>query len=378
MPYKDYYRILGVSENATQDEIKKAYRRLAKKYHPDANPGDAKAAEKFKEINEAHEVLSDRKKRKQYDDLRHFAKAGMGSGTFRGTFDLNDLLRQFAGAGGTRTRTFTFEDLGGLGDLGDIFASIFDRGGRFRRQRYGPQRGEDLYTEIEIPFDTAAKGGTTVISVTKDEVCDRCGGSGARPGSKVERCPQCGGTGTISVTQGAFAVSRPCPRCYGRGEIVTEPCPKCGGTGQVIAQKRISVKIPPGIEDGAKIRLRGQGQPGTSGGPPGDLILKVRISPHRFFRRKGADVYCDITINLAQAVLGSKIRVRTLNDRKAILRIPPGTQPGTTFRLKGLGIRTDSTVGDQYVTVHVEIPKNLSSKEKQLFEQFANSLKLKH
>ena len=159
---------------------------------------------------------------------------------------------------------------------------------------------------------------------------------------------------------------------------MTEPCPKCGGTGQVTAQKRISVKIPPGIEDGAKIRLRGQGQPGTSGGPPGDLILKVRISPHRFFRRKGADVYCDITINLAQAVLGSKIRVRTLNDRKAILKIPPGTQPGTTFRLKGLGIRTDSTVGDQYVTVHVEIPKNLSSKERQLFEQFADSLKLKH
>jgi len=283
MPYKDYYRILGVSENATQDEIKKAYRRLAKKYHPDANPGDAKAAEKFKEINEAHEVLSDPKKRKQYDDLRHFAKAGMGGGTFRSTFDLDDLLRQFAGARGTRTRTFTFEDLGGLGDLGDIFASIFDRGGRFRQQRYGPQRGEDLYTEIEIPFDTAAKGGTTVITVTKDEVCDRCAGSGARPGSKVERCPQCGGTGMISVTQGAFAVSRPCPRCYGRGEIVTEPCPKCGGTGQVTAQKRISVKIPPGIEDGAKIRLRGQGQPGTSGGPPGDLILKVRISPHRFF-----------------------------------------------------------------------------------------------
>ncbi len=379
MAYKDYYRILGVSENASQEEIKKAYRRLAKRYHPDANPGDAKAAEKFKQINEAHEILSDPKKRKQYDDLRHFAKAGPSSATFRGGFDLNDFLRQFAGAqGGTRTRTFTFEDLGGIGNLGDIFSSIFDRGGRFRQQRYGPQRGEDVYTEIEIPFETAIKGGKTVITIAKDDVCDLCGGRGAQPGSRIERCPDCGGTGMISVTQGAFAVSRPCPRCYGRGEIVTEPCPKCGGTGQIATKKRISVKIPPGINDGGKIRLRGQGQPGTSGGPPGDLILKVRISPHRFFKRKGPDIYCDVTINLAQAVLGSKIRIRTLNDRRAVLKIPPGTQPGTTFRLRGLGVRTDSGVGDQYIRVNVEIPKNLSSEERELFERFANSLSLKH
>ncbi len=379
MAYKDYYRILGVSENATQEEIKKAYRRLAKKYHPDANPGDAKAAEKFKEINEAHEILSDPKKRKQYDDLRQFAKAGMGGGTYRGGFDLNDILRQFASGGArTKTRTFTFEDLGGLGDLGDIFSSIFDRGGRFRQQRYGPQKGEDLYTEAEIPFDVAAKGGQTFVTVAREETCDRCGGTGARPGSRVERCPQCGGTGMISVTQGAFALSRPCPRCYGRGEIITDPCPKCGGTGQVTMRKRLSVKIPPGVEDGGKIRLRGQGQPGTGGGPPGDLILKIRVSQHRFFKRKGADIYCDVTLNLAQAVLGSKIRVRTLNDRKAVLKIPPGTQPGTTFRLKGLGIKTDSRTGDQYVRVDVEIPKNLTPKQKQLFEEFAKMLNLKH
>jgi molecular chaperone DnaJ len=379
MAQKDYYQILGVGENATQQEIKKAFIKLAKKYHPDSNPNDDGAAEKFKEINEANEILSDPKKRKQYDDLRHFAHAGYGGAAGQG-FDINDILSQFGrrGAAGGRSQTFTAEDFSGLGGLGDLFSNIFDRGGRFRQERYGPQRGRDLHAEVEVPFDVAAKGGSTVITLMKESACDRCGGTGAEPGSKVEKCPQCGGSGMISVSQGGFAVSRPCPRCYGRGEIVAEPCTRCGGTGQTAGHKRISVKIPRGTPDGGKIRLRGQGQPGASGGPPGDLIIKVAVAPHRFFRRKGANVYCDVTINLAQAVLGSKLRVRTLDDKRAVLKIPPGTQPGTTFRMKGLGIETGGRVGDQMVTVNVEIPKKLTPDDKKLFERLAASLNLKH
>lgn len=378
MAQKDYYQILGIDEKATPADIKKAYIRLAKKYHPDSNQGDSQAAEKFKEINEAHEILSDPKKRKQYDDLRQFAYAGYGGGFGQG-FDINDILSQFGRRGGAGAgRTFTAEDVGGLGGLGDLFSNIFDRGGRFRQQRYGPQKGEDLYAEVEVPFDVGAKGGSTVITVSKEDTCDRCRGSGAEPGSKIERCPQCGGSGMISVSQGAFAMSRPCTRCYGRGEIVAEPCTKCGGSGQTAGRKRLSVKIPKGIANGSKIRLRGQGQPGTRGAPPGDLFIKVNVAPHRFFRRKGADIYCDVDINLAQAVLGSKLRVRTLDGKRAVLKIPAGTQPGTTFRLKGLGVDVGTKVGDQFVTVRVEIPKKLKPEDRDLFERLADSLELKH
>ncbi len=372
MAYKDYYKTLGVAETATADEIKRAYRKLAKKYHPDANPGDKGAAEKFKEINEAHEILSDPKKRKQYDDMKRFAGAGFrgfqGGAAGPQGFDIGDIFGRFAGGAGAAFTT----DIGGFGD---IFSTIFDRGGRFRRERYGPQKGPDLHAEVEVPFETAAKGGTAVIGVTKNETCDRCSGSGAEPGSTVSKCPRCGGTGMISQSQGGFAVSRPCPRCYGRGEVVAQPCAKCGGTGQVQRTRRLSVKIPAGTEDGGKIRLRGQGEPGIAGGPPGDLIITVRVRGHRFFKRKGLDVYCDVKINLSQAVLGARIKLRTLNGRHAILKIPPGTQPGTTFKLKGMGIERDGRRGDQYVTVNVAVPTDLTPEEKKLFERFQESRK---
>jgi molecular chaperone DnaJ len=378
MAKKDYYRILGVGEKASKDEVKKAYRKLAKKYHPDSNPGDEQAADRFKEINEAHEVLSDPKKRKQYDDMRHFAHAGFGGAGFQQGFNINDLFSQFAGTGGPRGRTYKFEDVGGIGGFGDIFSTIFDRGGKFRQQRYGPQKGEDLHAEVQVPFETALRGGKTIIAASRNESCDRCGGSGAEPGSKVAKCPECGGSGTISVSQGAFAVSRPCPRCYGRGEIVSEPCTKCGGSGEVAGTKRLSVTIPKGIESGARIRLRGQGQAGTSGGPPGDLIIRVTVAPHSFFRRKGADIYSAVTINLAQAILGTNLGIRTLNNKRAVLKIPPGTQPGTTFRLKGMGAEKGGTKGDQFVRVDVEIPKTLTAEEQQVFERFAQAINLKH
>lgn len=383
MAYKDYYQILGVTEGATADEIKKAYRKLAKKYHPDANPGDTQAADRFKEINEAHEVLSDSKKRKQYDDMKRFA--GSGFQGFRGAggagggpqgFNINDIFSQFGrAAGGGGGTTFTTEDLGGLGGLGDLFANLFDRGGRFRQQRYGPQRGQDLHAEVEVPFETVTRGGTTVISITKSENCERCGGSGAEPGSKVSKCSQCGGSGMIAQAQGGFAVSRPCPQCLGRGEVVSQPCTNCAGSGQAQRARRLSVKIPAGTDDGGRIRLRGQGEAGTAGGPPGDLIIAVKARGDRFFKRKGVNVYCDVKINLAQAVLGTRIKVRTLNDRHALLKIPPGTQPGTIFKLKGMGIKKDGRQGDQFVTVNVEIPTALTPEEKNLFEQFQKGRK---
>jgi molecular chaperone DnaJ len=379
MAYKDYYKILGVPESAGPDEIKKAYRNLAKQYHPDTNPGDNQSAERFKQINEAHEVLSDDVKRKQYDDMKRFAGAGFqgfrGAGAGPGGpqgFNINDIFSRF-GAGGPAGggATFRTDDIGGFGGLGDIFSTIFDRGGRFRQQRYGPQKGQDLYAEVQVPFETAAKGGSTVISTTKSENCERCRGTGAEPGSQVVKCPQCGGSGMVSQAQGGFAVSRPCPQCYGRGEIVSQPCAGCAGTGQAQRTRRLQVKIPRGVEDGGKIRLRAQGEAGTAGGPPGDLIIKIKVMGDRFLRRKGANVYCDVKINLTQAVLGTKIKVRTLDGKHAVLKVPAGTQPGTIFKMKGLGINKDGRQGDQFVTVNVEIPSDLTPEEKDLFEKLA-------
>jgi molecular chaperone DnaJ len=323
MAYKDYYKILGVTESAKADEIKKTYRKLAKRYHPDANPGDNQAAERFKEINEAHETLSDARKRQQYDDMRRFGTSG-----FRGFrpggpgrsgpqgFNADDIFSRFAaGRGGGRRAgaTFTAQNLGAFGDLGDLLSSMFG-GGSPGAQRFGPQKGQDHYAEVEVPFDTAAGGGSTVISLAR-----------------------------------------------------------AGGAGQATETRRLQVKIPRGIADGGKIRLRGQGEPGIAGGPPGDLIIKINVRGDSFFRRKGANIYCDVKINLTEAVLGGKIKVRTVEGKHAILKIPEGTQPGTTFKLKGMGIKKDGTQGDQYVTVNVRIPTDLTPEEKKLFEKLAEN-----
>jgi molecular chaperone DnaJ len=374
MAQKDYYEILGVSEGASDAEIKKAYRRLAKKYHPDSNPNNKMAEEKFKEVSEAHEVLSNPEKRKQYDQLRHMKRSGFtGFGGAQGTRGFEDLF----GRRGARGRTFTYEDLGGFGDLGDLFSNIFDMGEASRRQRWGPQKGADLYAEVEIPFDLAVSGGKTAVELRKEEVCPVCQGTGAKPGTSMSTCPQCGGSGMVSFSQGGFAVSRPCPRCLGRGKIITAPCPRCGGRGQISTLRKLVITIPAGISDGTQLRLRGQGQPGTSGGPAGDLMVKVNVGQHRFFERRGDDVYCTVPINIAQAALGTRVRVRTL-DGKVELKIPPGTQSGTKFRLKGKGVKTDGSKGDQYVEVAVEVPKRLSQKQKELLEQFARESGLKH
>jgi molecular chaperone DnaJ len=369
MAQKDYYEVLGVSENASPEEIKKAYRKLAKKYHPDANPGSKAAEERFKEISEAHEILSDPEKKRQYDQLREMSKRGYAG--FEGAGE--DIFRGRPG----RERTFTFEDLGGLGGLGDIFSSFFDLGETTRRQRWEPQKGGDLYTEVEIPFDQAISGGKTIIEIKKEETCPVCKGSGAKPGTKLSTCPECGGTGMLSFSQGAFALNRPCPRCYGRGKIITVPCSECGGKGQTFIRKKFNIRIPPGIGDGEKLKLTGQGQPGTAGGPPGDLIVKINIGEHSFFERRGMDICCKVPINMAQAILGSKIRVRTI-DGKVDLKIPPGTQSGTKFRLKGKGVKVNGSRGDQYVEVIVEVPKNIDENQKKLIEEFAKRTGLKY
>jgi molecular chaperone DnaJ len=366
---KDYYQILGVPESAKPDEIKKAYRRLAKQYHPDANRNDPQAAERFKEVGEAYSVLSDEQKRKQYDQMRKlgpFATFGMGGGA-----------RPGGAPGGFETR-FEFQDLGDIGGLGDIFSSFFDRGRRRRTREPGPARGRDIEYMVEIPFLTAARGGKITITVPVTEDCATCGGSGNAPGTKPRTCPECGGKGTISFGQGGFAVSRPCPVCLGRGQVPTEPCAVCKGTGQVTEQRQILLGVPAGVDTGSKLRLSGQGERGSGGVPAGDLIVSFKVAPHHFFRREGLDIHCTVPINIAQATLGSKIRVKTVDEKKVTLRIPPGTQSGTRFRIPGQGIEKAGRRGDQYVQVKVQLPENLNEEQESLLREFARSANLKY
>jgi molecular chaperone DnaJ len=369
---KDFYRILGVAENASAEEIKKAYRKLAKQYHPDANPNDPAAAERFKEVSEAYSVLSDADKRRQYDQVRRFGGLGGfrpgGGGGAAG------------GAPGAGFEGFTVEDLGGLGGLGDLFSSIFDvgrrRGAGARAQ--APQRGQNVEYVVDVSFETAARGGKISVTVPVSEPCATCGGNGAAPGTAPTICPECKGSGSITFGQGGFAVSRPCPACYGRGSIPTQPCPTCDGQGQVRTQRQLQVTVPAGVDTGSKLRLSGQGEAGPAGGARGDLILTFRVQPHRFFSRDGLDVQCTVPINIAQATLGSRIRVRTVDGKHVVLRVPPGTQSGTRFRVKGQGIEKGERRGDQYVRVEVRVPEKLDPEEEGLLKEFARVAELKY
>lgn len=368
---KDYYQVLGVSETANADDIKKTYRKLAKQYHPDANQNDPKAAEKFKEIGEAYAVLSDPDKRKQYDQVRKNPFAGFGGFGRTGA--------QPRPGGGATEQTFSFEDIGDIGGLSDLFGSLFNRGQAKRRPGETRRaRGNDVEYVVEIDFTTAARGGKITITVPVTEDCAVCGGSGNTPGSKPRTCPECNGTGTITFGQGGFAVSRPCPACLGRGQVPTDPCKNCHGTGQIREQRQLMVAVPAGVDTGSKLRVSGQGERAGAGGTPGDLIVTFKVLPHHFFRRDGLDVHCTVPINIAQAVLGSKIRVRTVDDKKVALRIPPGTQPGTRFRIPGQGIEKSGRRGDQYVQVKVEVPENPSPEQEKLFREFATMSGLRH
>jgi len=364
---KDFYQVLGVPDSATPEEIKKAYRRLAKQYHPDANPDNAKAAERFKEISEAHSVLADADKRKQYDQMRRL-------GAFEGGF------RRSPGAGarsggpggfGEGEAGFDFSDFGGLGD---IFSSIFGRG----RREEAAATPEATETVVEIPFRVAALGGKVPVRLPMNQRCPQCGGSGAAPGARINTCPECGGRGTVTFGQGGFAVSRPCPQCRGRGKVPSTPCPNCGGAGEVRVEHEVLISVPAGTETGSKVRLKGQGEPGAPGQPAGDLLVTFQVQPDRFFRRDGLDLVCEVPINLAQAVLGTRLRVRTLDGKKVVLKVPPGTQPGRKFRIKGLGIEKNGRRGDQLVAVQVQIPEKLTPEQEQLLQKFAESAGLAH
>jgi molecular chaperone DnaJ len=357
---RDYYQVLGVAETATTDEIKKAFRRLAKQHHPDRNPNNPQAAERFKEINEAHDVLSDAEKRKKYDQLRRygaFAGAGAGGG-FGGGARRGRATQQDSGE-------FDISDLGGLGD---IFSSIFGRRGAGREAE-----PEETETQVTIPFRTAALGGTVPITLSMPEVCPTCSGTGAAKGATVSTCPECKGRGTVSFGQGGFAVNRPCPVCRGKGTVPSQRCPTCQGSGEVRVEKRINVDIPAGVEDGARLRLKNQGPKGR-----GDLIVEIHIAPDRFFRREGLDLVGVVPINLAQALLGSRIKVKTLDDKRVVLRIPPGTQHGQKFRIPGHGIEKNGRRGDMYVEAHVTLPEKLSAEEQEAVKSFAEKAGLKY
>ena len=359
---RDYYEVLGVNKGATDYEIKKAYRKLARKYHPDLNKDNPEAAEKFKEIGEAYEILSDKDKRARYDQ---FGFAGV---------DPNYGAGQGGGFGGG----FGFEDV----DLGDIFGSFFGGGfgggGSRTNRANAPRQGESIRRTVMLSFEEAAFGCEKEIEIDRVEQCTECGGTGAEKGYTPETCSNCHGTGTVKQTQrtpfGAFSSTGPCPNCRGTGKIIKKPCKKCRGTGQERRSRKLSVKIPAGIDDGQSVALRGQGGAGVNGGPAGDVIVTVSIRPHPLFQRDGYDVWCEVPISYAQACLGDKLIVPTI-DGKVEYTMPAGTQPGTVFRMRGKGIQAVNGRGrgDQFVKVTLEVPKNLSDHQKDLLRKLEDS-----
>ncbi len=358
---RDYYEVLGVSKGASEDEIKRAYKKLARKYHPDMNPGDKEAEEKFKEINEANEILSDPDKKARYDQ---FGFAGV---------DPN------YGAGGGAYGGAGFD----FGDLGDIFGSFFGGGfgGGFggQQRRNGPQRGESIRMSVSIFFTEAAFGCEKDVTLDRSEQCPTCGGNGCASGTTPEVCPECRGTGTVQVRRqtpmGVFASTSACTKCGGTGKIIHQPCGECHGNGRVHKRRTVKVSIPAGIDNGQTISLRGQGHAGKNGGPNGDLLITVMVKPHELFRRDGTSVFCEAPITFAQAVLGAELEIPTI-DGKVKYSIPEGTQTGTVFRLKGKGIPVlnGRGRGDQYVTVTIETPRSLNREQKEALRKFSETL----
>jgi molecular chaperone DnaJ len=360
---RDYYEVLGVSKSASDDDIKKAYRKLAKQYHPDLNPGDKVAEGKFKEVNEAYEVLSDKDKRGRYDQFGH---AGVDPNFGAGS----------PGGG------FTTADFGDF-DLGDIFGSFFGGGftdgGASGARRNGPRKGDTLRAGITISFEEAAFGCDKEISIARSETCEECHGSGSAPGTTAEICPDCHGSGVIRIQRGggafSFATTAQCPKCGGSGKIIHQPCKSCDGAGSVRKQRKITLHIPAGIDNGQAVSLRGQGGAGQNGGPAGDLVVSVTVRPHAVFKRDGTSVYLDQAVTFLQSALGAELEIPTL-DGKVTWTLPEGTQTGTTFRLRGKGIPGlgGRGRGDQFVTVNVQTPRNLSAAQKEALRSYARTM----
>lgn len=353
---RDYYEVLGLAKSASADEIKKAYRQMARKYHPDVSKEDGAEA-KFKEINEAYEILSDEQKRTMYDRFGHAGVAGP------------------SGFGG-------FQDFGGFRDPFEIFEEVFGGLGGFsrsRRQRGGPRRGADLRYEMTLEFEEAVFGIEKEIEVPRQETCNTCNGNGVEPGTSPIRCPECNGTGEVRRQTGFFINIGTCPRCQGRGEIITSPCRECRGQGRIVKTRRLSVKVPAGVDNGTQIRLSGEGESGTLGGPPGNLYVVIRVKPHVYFRRNDETIHLELAINISQAALGDEVEVPTL-DGKEMMTIPAGTQTGDTIRLRGKGVprlrRDGSNIGrgDQIVTLQVRTPTNLTKEQRQLLLELGKTL----
>ena len=352
MAKRDYYEVLGVSKTASADEMKKAYRRLAMKYHPDRNKDDADSEQKFKEAKEAWEVLSDAEKRAAYDRFGHAGvNASAGGGPGPGGFGAE-----------------------GFGDIfGDVFGDIFGGGRRGGSQVF---RGADLAYELRLDLEKAVSGDNVTIDVSTQVTCDTCGGSGAKPGTQPTTCTTCGGVGQVRMQQGFFSIQQTCPTCKGTGKIITDPCETCHGAGRVRKTKTLSVKVPAGVDDGDRIRLTGEGEAGRNGGPAGDLYVEIRVNPHKLFDRDGADLACEVPVSFATATLGGEVELPTL-DGHVSLKVPAGTQSGKTFRLRGKGVVTvrDPRKGDLFARVLVETPVNLTADQKSQLEKFDKSLR---
>jgi molecular chaperone DnaJ len=355
---KDYYKVLGVAEAASQKDVTKAYRKLARQYHPDTNPNNAAAEERFKEISSAYDVLGDPDKRKEYDEVRRLGPMAGGFGGAGGPF-----------GGGQNIRV---ED---LGDLGDLLGGLFGRGagstgGTGRRSaRSAATRGDDLEAELHLAFDDAVNGATVAVSLVSDAVCSTCAGSGAKPGTPVSTCSRCNGRGLVEDNQGFFSFTQPCPQCRGRGQQVETPCVTCRGTGIERRPREVKVRVPSGVEDGQKIRLPGKGAPGRYGGDPGDLYVTVRVAPHPLYGRRGRDLTLAVPVTYPEAVLGTELTVPTLDGSLVTLRVPPGTRTGKTFRVKGRGVPAAAGQGDLLVTVDIAVPTNPSAAERDLLEK---------
>ncbi len=356
MAKRDYYEVLGVPRNASEREIKRVYRKLARKYHPDVNPGDKEAEAKFKEVTEAYEVLSDPAKRRQYDQFGHqpFASATAEGPDAGFGFDFGP---------------FTEFSQRGFGGIGDIFSDIF--GGR-QGSTTAPQRGQDLHYSIDLDFEDAIRGLSTEITLQKHAHCESCQGSGSAAGSTPQSCPDCGGSGRRQMRRGILNMAASCPRCQGSGRVVLSPCRSCGGRGLVYRTERLKVKIPPGVDTGSRIRLAGMGEPGKRGGPAGDLYVTTRVDAHPLFERKGDNIYCTIPITITEAALGARVEVPTV-DGIATMGIPTGTSSGRVFRLREKGVPhlKGSGRGDQYVTVKVVVPQDLDDRSQQLLRELA-------
>ena len=355
MAKRDYYEVLGVQRGAAEADVKKAYRRLAMKYHPDRNPGDDSAEERFKEASEAYEVLSDEEKRARYDQYGHAGVDGMNGG---------------AGFNGGN-----FTDLGDI--FGEVFGDIFGGGARSRGRggARGVARGADLRYDLDLTLEQAVGGDDVEIRVHAPAVCDACDGKGAAPGTSPTTCPDCHGRGEVRVSQGFFSLQQTCPRCRGAGRVILDPCRTCGGGGRVERANTLSVKVPPGVDEGDRIRLSGKGEAGVGGGPPGDLYVQINVADHRIFHREGRDLYCDVPLSFVDAVLGGEIDVPTL-DGRIKLKVPAETQTGKLFRLRGRGVPAlrGGPTGDLLCRVVIETPVRLSDKQKDLLRQFQDSL----